>query len=217
MNLFFRSPNIPNICKYAFAHKIHTSSAVQAMKDYYEILRVPKTASQAEIKEAYYKLSKVYHPDVKKDESSLNMFRTITEAYDTLGNVLAREEYDKENFCEKELIDTSKSSFYVALHKDRLKYGVMGTVDYEKIIARRTKRDQYLKDEERDRHMEIQSASRKSYEHQVKMFGEYGQNRIFIVLVLVLFIKYTFALGEDYLGWGLPDDFEPDWEIAPNY
>jgi curved DNA-binding protein CbpA len=215
MNLFLRN-GASQVCKYAFAYKIHTSSALQAMKDYYEILRVPKSATQADIKEAYYKLSKVYHPDVKKDESSLNMFRTITEAYDVLGNAKAREDYDKEKFSPKELIDTTKTSFYVSLHKERLKYGVIGTPDYEKIISRRTKRDQYLREEEKDRHMEVEMDRRKSYEHQMVMFGDYGQNRIFIVIFLAAVLKYSLSVCEDHFGWGLPDDYEEDWVYAPH-
>ncbi|MBC7327676.1 J domain-containing protein [bacterium] len=65
-------------------------------KDYYEILGVPKNASLKEIKSAFRKLVKLYHPDLfPNDEEKAERFRLIKEAYDVLANKEKREVYDK--------------------------------------------------------------------------------------------------------------------------
>ena len=62
-------------------------------KDYYEILGVPKGASEDEIKRAYRKLAHQYHPD--KNNGSEKKFKEINEAYQVLGNQKKREQYDR--------------------------------------------------------------------------------------------------------------------------
>ena len=54
------------------------------MKDYYQILNINKNASQGEIKKAYRKLSKQYHPDVNPQGEE--KFKDIAAAYDILGD-----------------------------------------------------------------------------------------------------------------------------------
>ena len=52
-------------------------------KDYYSTLGVDKNASSSDIKKAYFKLAKKYHPDANpNDESASKKFSEITEAYD---------------------------------------------------------------------------------------------------------------------------------------
>lgn len=64
-------------------------------KSYYDILGVPKTASAEEIKSAYKKLAKQYHPDLNPgNEAAVEKFKEISEAYETLGNPQKRAEYD---------------------------------------------------------------------------------------------------------------------------
>lgn len=62
-------------------------------------LRVPRTATQEQIKTAYYNLSKRFHPDRNPDdkEAAAN-FRHITEAYQVLGNKETRAAFDQGNF-----------------------------------------------------------------------------------------------------------------------
>ncbi|WP_161887765.1 DnaJ C-terminal domain-containing protein [Pontibacter russatus] len=65
-------------------------------KDYYSILGVDKTASQADIKKAYRSLAKKYHPDKNKgDKTAEEKFKDISEAYEVLGDKEKRQQYDQ--------------------------------------------------------------------------------------------------------------------------
>lgn len=64
-------------------------------KDYYEILGVSKNASQDEIKSAFRKLAKKYHPDVSKEENAQEKFKEVQEAYSVLSDESKRRQYDQ--------------------------------------------------------------------------------------------------------------------------
>lgn len=66
-----------------------------AKKDLYETLGVSKTASDAEIKSAFRKKAKEYHPDVNKDPGAAEKFKEISEAYAILGDATKRKQYDQ--------------------------------------------------------------------------------------------------------------------------
>ena len=63
-------------------------------KDYYEILGVSRTASQDEIRKAYRKLAKKYHPDVSKEKNADARYKEINEAYEVLKDPDKRVKYD---------------------------------------------------------------------------------------------------------------------------
>lgn len=65
-------------------------------KDYYETLGVPRNASEADIRKAFRKLAREYHPDVAKNKKQAEeKFKTINEAYEVLGDPAKRKRYDE--------------------------------------------------------------------------------------------------------------------------
>lgn len=63
-------------------------------KDYYETLGIKRDATEAEIKSAYRKLARKYHPDVNKTKEAEEKFKDINEAYEVLGDKQKRQRYD---------------------------------------------------------------------------------------------------------------------------
>src|SRR2546423_2130009 len=69
--------------------------AVQ-FKDYYEVLGVSRTATDEEIKKAFRKLARQYHPDVAKNKKQAEeKFKDINEAYEVLSDPAKRKKYDQ--------------------------------------------------------------------------------------------------------------------------
>src|SRR4029434_5647692 len=65
-------------------------------KDYYESLGVPRTASESEIKKAFRKLAREFHPDVAKNKKQAEeKFKEINEAYEVLCATAKRKKYDE--------------------------------------------------------------------------------------------------------------------------
>ncbi len=64
-------------------------------KDYYEILGVKPDASEADIKSAYRRLARKYHPDVSKESGAEEKFKSINEAYEALKDSSRRKAYDQ--------------------------------------------------------------------------------------------------------------------------
>ncbi|MFZ3220604.1 MAG: DnaJ domain-containing protein, partial [Rhodoferax sp.] len=63
-------------------------------KDYYQALGIERTASEDEVRKAYRKLARKYHPDVSKEADAQVKMRDINEAKDVLGDKEKRAAYD---------------------------------------------------------------------------------------------------------------------------
>src|SRR5579863_41208 len=73
--------------------------ATTTKQDYYELLGVSRKAAQKEIRQAYRKLARKYHPDLNPgDKSSEEKFKQVQEAYDVLSDAKKRQMYDQFGF-----------------------------------------------------------------------------------------------------------------------
>jgi DnaJ-class molecular chaperone len=67
-----------------------------ARRDYYDVLGVPRSASEKDIRQAYRKLARQYHPDLNpNDKQSEAKFKEIGQAYEVLGEAEKRKQYDR--------------------------------------------------------------------------------------------------------------------------
>lgn len=104
--------------------------------DLYQILEIKSTASENEIKKAYHKLAKIYHPDKNKSIDAKEKFQKIQSAYEILSNNETRQEYqkmdkdDKFNFVEilKKIIDDKLNVDEIKKYSSKL-----GNIDFDYI------------------------------------------------------------------------------------
>src|SRR5690349_23242989 len=73
--------------------------ATKTKQDYYELLGVPRKASAKDIRAAFRKLARKYHPDLNPgDKSSEEKFKQLQEAYDVLSDAKKKQMYDQHGF-----------------------------------------------------------------------------------------------------------------------
>lgn len=115
------------------------------MKSYYEILNVRQNAPLSEIKIAYKRCVHKYHPDINRDESSSEMFKTVMKAYKVLTNPILRAEYDlslknikkdesKESY-EKERVVRERGFLNIFSKRDKI--GIINGIIREREIKRK--------------------------------------------------------------------------------
>lgn len=71
------------------------SEKLMSKRDYYEVLGLSKSASKDEIRKAYRRLSKKYHPDLNKEADAESKFKEVTEAYEVLSDESKKANYDQ--------------------------------------------------------------------------------------------------------------------------
>jgi len=77
------------------SNKLATRTFSSSKRDFYDVLGVGKGADKGEIKKAYFKLAKKYHPDTNKDDkTAADKFKEATEAYEVLSDEKQRQMYD---------------------------------------------------------------------------------------------------------------------------
>jgi curved DNA-binding protein CbpA len=89
------------------------------IKDYYKILGVERTASSEEIRKAYYRLARIYHPDRNNGSPEhVKKFNEITEAYEQIGVLENRLKYAMLLNLDKKLIeDIEEKDLSLKIHK----------------------------------------------------------------------------------------------------
>uniref|UniRef100_A0A1B6FYQ9 J domain-containing protein n=1 Tax=Cuerna arida TaxID=1464854 RepID=A0A1B6FYQ9_9HEMI len=81
---------------YKLVRQLSLNVSGYQRKNHYDCLGITPKATQGDVKSAYYRLSKQYHPDLNKgNRDAAEKFRDITEAYEVLGNLKSRKLYDR--------------------------------------------------------------------------------------------------------------------------
>lgn len=96
-------------------------------KNYYKILGISKTATQSEIKKAYFAKAKMYHPDVCKDKNAEQMFKDISNAYETLKDENLRRNYD-EDLKNNNNSHNANNTNYQSQQSDDINYAPLKTM-----------------------------------------------------------------------------------------
>src|SRR4029078_474883 len=96
-------------------------------RDYYEILNVPKTASNDEIKSTYRKLALKYHPDLNKSQEAEEKLKKISESYAVLFDQEKRKRYDTFGHVGAEEVFRGSEDNFAEIFKD-MGFGGVGDI-----------------------------------------------------------------------------------------
>lgn len=97
INLIKRKTIKPSFNNFGFLNNVRKfhSSSICKLDNPYKTLGVDSNASASEIKKAYYKLAKKYHPDINQEEGAEKRFHSLQEAYDILSDPKKKEQFDQ--------------------------------------------------------------------------------------------------------------------------
>eukprot|EP00578_Thalassiosira_sp_NH16_P030085 CAMPEP_0181077336 /NCGR_PEP_ID=MMETSP1071-20121207/897_1 /TAXON_ID=35127 /ORGANISM="Thalassiosira sp., Strain NH16" /LENGTH=178 /DNA_ID=CAMNT_0023158575 /DNA_START=177 /DNA_END=709 /DNA_ORIENTATION=+ len=84
----------PARASFSATTSLHMSSRTGAGRDFYSMLGVSRSADKSEIKSAYRKLAKKYHPDANPGKDTTSEFQDVNRAYEVLGDEDKRKKYD---------------------------------------------------------------------------------------------------------------------------
>ncbi|KRT83509.1 Chaperone [Oryctes borbonicus] len=182
------------------------TSSVASAKSHYDVLGITPKATHAEIKSAYYNLSKVYHPDKNQGSTdAATKFRDITAAYEVLGNVRTRRLYDKGVFVGESHFkhqhpgqdDDPRTKFYRSREHRHRPMGRTPIYDFDE-WSRAHYGATFARDMERKRR-----------EHMMKENREKGDNDVKVERAIFLMI---FFLG--ILVYSTSDDYDRDTTVS---
>lgn len=162
-------------------NNINTNTIICVIhKSHYEALNIPKTATYKEIKDAYYRLSMIYHPDKNKgSKEAANIFRDITSAYEVLGNVRQRRLYDNSaNLVQRNSHHTFRQPFETMNTKTDLNKTNVQSRDYN---FTKSSKAHYSKIYQR------QFAARESISYKKINEELFMQQKTYMVLVTMIF------------------------------
>ncbi|XP_017265177.1 dnaJ homolog subfamily C member 30, mitochondrial-like [Kryptolebias marmoratus] len=170
---------------------------------YYDVLELPPSATQAQIKNAYYKQSFIYHPDrnAGSDEATVR-FSVISEAYTVLGNKALRKKYDRGLLSLSDLTATTKPAS--ARQRDAAAGDSVGQQDERRRTAagvdhqdggfRKFYRSHYSKQLEKERQMRAEKEEQKRLREETfedKQFEVYVEFGLLFMVVLGVGILIT--------------------------
>src|SRR5438045_1133590 len=72
-----------------------SQDTMSGKRDYYEVLQIPRSASADDVRRAYRRLARQYHPDVNGSAEAEERFKEINEAYEVLSDTNRRATYDQ--------------------------------------------------------------------------------------------------------------------------
>ncbi|KAF5294339.1 hypothetical protein FQR65_LT10792 [Abscondita terminalis] len=150
-------------------------------RNHYDSLGLTPEATQADVKDAYYKLSMLYHPDKSSsNENSVQKFRDITEAYEVLGNVRLRKLYDKGVTTVTGTSDDVVHKFYKSREK-RTRPPTQGRTpiyDFDE-WSRQHYTASFIQEKERKRKYNMHKSEASTQHHNVQM------GRVIMLMVIV--------------------------------